>query len=280
MRRGFTLVELLVVVAVIGVLVGTLLPALAGARAESRRGAGASNIRQLQLANAAYAGEHDGRCLPAAIDLLPRANVRERENTHRWHGTRERPSGPFDPAGGSITPYLDGGDASRAVRACPAFAPRLEALEASGEGFEAGCGGYGYNAAFVGAQRDRDDQGRWQLRTRRGAITGDDAGARVTRFRRPDATVAFADAAYWGGAGLLEYAFVEPPAWPHLPQFSPEPTVHFRHRGRANVAWLDGHVSAETRTRAADGAITLATPNETGLGWFGNAHGNTLFDYE
>jgi prepilin-type processing-associated H-X9-DG protein/prepilin-type N-terminal cleavage/methylation domain-containing protein len=280
MRRAFTLVELLVVVAVIATLAGVLLPALAGARAEARRAAGASNIRQLQLANTVYAGEHDGRFLPAAVDIFPRANIRERENTHRWHGTRERPSGPFDPGGGPITPYLESAGASRAVRACPSFAPRLEELAASGEGFESGCGGYGYNAAFVGARRQRDHAGKWVLTARAGAIVGDDAGSRDSRFRRPDATVAFADAALSLGGSLIEYSFAEPPVWPHLPDFSPHPSVHFRHRGRANAAWLDGHVTSERRTRAADAPIILASDADTGLGWFGDAHANTLFDYE
>lgn len=58
--RGFTLVELLVVVAVIALLVGVLLPALAGARDAGRAVACQSNIRQLALAQAAYAVDFDG----------------------------------------------------------------------------------------------------------------------------------------------------------------------------------------------------------------------------
>jgi len=57
-RRGFTLVELLVVVAVIALLIGVLLPALSGARESSRRVASAGNLRQLALMKNLYAEDY------------------------------------------------------------------------------------------------------------------------------------------------------------------------------------------------------------------------------
>jgi prepilin-type N-terminal cleavage/methylation domain-containing protein len=54
-RRGFTLVELLVVIGVIVVLMGMLLPALNRAREAARRANCLSNLRQVHLAFAYYA---------------------------------------------------------------------------------------------------------------------------------------------------------------------------------------------------------------------------------
>lgn len=268
-RRAFSLLELLVAISVMALLAGILAPALASARRAAQAAACASNIRQLQLANNLYANEHAGRFIPGAEDFLG--------NLHRWHGSRSRASEPFDAAGGPITPYLGAAASSRAVRVCPTFAPALRALAASGLGFERSAGGYGYNNAFVGVERRRE-KGRWLLES-------DARGSRRDRFAHPADTIAFTDAAFAsdrGVEGLIEYSFAEPRIWPDSPGARPDPSIHFRHAGRASVAWLDGHVSSERRGFTVAGWFARADSGALGLGWIGGADSddNRLFDYE
>jgi prepilin-type N-terminal cleavage/methylation domain-containing protein len=69
LRRAFTLVELLVVLAIIGVLVALLMPSLARARRQAKNTHCLSNLRQLGIAVRTFAEDRES-VLPKA-ELLP-----------------------------------------------------------------------------------------------------------------------------------------------------------------------------------------------------------------
>ena len=61
-RSGFTLIECLVVISIIGILVGLLLPAVQAAREAARRASCSNNLKQFGLALATY--ENSVGCFP------------------------------------------------------------------------------------------------------------------------------------------------------------------------------------------------------------------------
>lgn len=96
---GFTLVELLAVIAIIGILVGLLLPAVQAAREAARRTQCMSRLRQIGLACANYQATHGvfppGRFLPDYVDNgVPRTSytnynqVDQSAGSNDWTGFR------------------------------------------------------------------------------------------------------------------------------------------------------------------------------------------------
>ncbi len=115
-RRGFTLIEVLVVIAIIAVLVALLLPALANGKAQAQRTACASHIRQLSLAWLLHAGDHDDWLVNnhgINETLLRRENW---ANNMQDLLTSEGNTNLAQLTSGPLAPYLSG---STAVFKCP-----------------------------------------------------------------------------------------------------------------------------------------------------------------
>ena len=259
-KKGFTLIELLVVIAIIGILAGMILSALISARENSRRAHCSNNLRQLYLANTMYADEH-GYYVPAAPDILSSSNLK------RWHGTRKNVNSPFDGSQGPLVPYL--GNCHK-IRACLSF--QNFSSKSSESAFEASCGGYGYNDSGVGSRVYVDGYNSAAMAQ----------GMPPSAIKNPSSTVMFCDAALTQPYGnkpkyLIEYSFAHAYHW--VFEAGKEsgtrvqyPSIHFRHNGRANVVWCDGHVSSEPLATKAEKWFT-----EWNLGWFGPSD-NSLFD--
>ena len=252
-RAAFTLVELLVVMAIISVIIALLVPAFRIARTNSYAARSTNNLRQLVVANITYAAEK-GFYVPAD----------DRRNNRRWHGSRVSASSPFDPAKGFLAEYLG---KSRAVTPDPFFSDLLKGKES----FEEGTGGYGYNATYVG--------GTPALMWNR---DGTRQSATPAQIERPATTLMFATTAYARANGVQEYPYAEPPFWDFgagPAGFRPSPTVHFRYDGRALVGWCDGHVTAEERVKRESGDDPHGgDPEAENLGWFGPDEDNGFWN--
>lgn len=69
--QGFTLVEILVVVSILGLLAGLGIPAIGGAMRKAKSGACLSNLRQIGTAVLAYAAENNGSFPEAGFGSSP-----------------------------------------------------------------------------------------------------------------------------------------------------------------------------------------------------------------
>lgn len=245
-------------IGIIAILVAILLPALNAAREGARQTVCRSNLRQLVTVSLLYANDNRTFLPPSHFDFLTK-------NLHRWHGTRATSADAFAVDDSPLARYVPDGR----IRACPSFVYTTVATA-----FEQNCGGYGYNAGYLGSRSSVQPWASMSL----SAVVFDrevmNVPAKLSQVRNHTETVAFADTAI-ANPDLIEYSFVEPPTTVWGASLSP--SLHFRHRDKAMVGWLDGHVSAERLEWTIPINIYGAQNQRVKLGWFG-PHDNTYFD--
>ena len=124
-RRAFTLVELLLVIAVISLLIALLIPALRIAREQGHRTVCLSNHRQLTLAWIAYATEHDSKlvCGKAfGYQIRSPGGSRKTVDIRGWAGSDLSPLQPVPPTGpdkGALWSWIRNRDIYRCRRGRP-----------------------------------------------------------------------------------------------------------------------------------------------------------------
>lgn len=222
---AFTLVELLVVIAVIAILAGMLLPALARGKTAAWRTDCSGHLRQLEVAARLYWDDNGGNCFPSSYGTKGATN----NGQSYWFGWLSN-SGTegqraYDLSAGALYPYLE----SSAVRLCPALGSALLQFKLKAEG---AVYAFGYNS-FV-------------------APSNAQIVASISRVLQPTDTALFADAAQvndfqapasHSNPMIEEWYWLDNPT--NYPSASYYPHGHFRHLQKANVAFCDGHVGME-----------------------------------
>ncbi len=225
--RAFSLIELLIVIAIISVLAAVLLPALNGGKTSARRIRCVNSLHQLGLASHLYWDENGGQCF-----RYNGAPTNYGQNFwFGWIAPGAEGDRAFDLSQGALYPYLKG----RGVEICPSFdyAFAQFKLKATGASY-----GYGYNR-FLSAP----------------AL---DPPVRVSRIVQPAMTTLLADAAQvnvWQSPASPQNPMLE--EWYYVDTSETQPNCHFRHSKKAGISFCDGHVACE---KFVEGSIDQRLP--------------------
>ncbi len=223
-RKAFTLIELVVVIAVMTLLLALLLPALGAAREQARRAACLSNLRQLTMAWIAYAHQNDGR-LVSGVAFQRRDDTPDVENLEGWMGMAfyfggNRSALLRDSEKGALWPYTQNIDLYR----CPS-----------------GRAGHLATYAIVSGANGLDVEGTWEDRAPELTNMGVRVGRTVLKLNRlsdivnpgPGQRAVFVDAGQVIRGFRVHYLY---PRWPAVCG----PPIH--HRNGASLSMADGHV--------------------------------------
>lgn len=223
---GFTLVELLTVVAIIGILAAILIPAIGNVRYNARAAQGASNLRNMGTAFIAYAGDNSG--------YLPRPTIPKEEWNEKF---------PDDRVGGDqqwtkiLRAYLPQQGGSKTAREHEIFVcPNAEYENKEGGLYS------------------MDEIARTYTATE--ALYGINSGGRpddeysrpLASFFAPPKTILVIDAkAYKGSNGALSSTLWRYASGDQGKTAEGSTFIDFRQPGEtANALYVDGHVSRVT----------------------------------
>ena len=135
--------ELLVVVAIIGILASLLLPALNGSKLSAHKIKCVNSLRQLALATHLYWDDNGGQCFRYSGAATNGGQV----YWFGWLGPGAEEQRAFDLSLGVLYPYIR----ARGIEICPSlnYALAQFKLKATGASY-----GYGYNRFLAGTNRE------------------------------------------------------------------------------------------------------------------------------
>ncbi len=222
---GFGLVELMASLAIIGVLVALLLPALNRASSRARLTGCLNNVRQLGLGLQQFTSEHGFYPLEAGGEL---AGATYPTNLSSWTV--------------AVESHLADGDSRRSINFLNRrvwLCPGVRSRGFLGQDFIS----YGYNAYGIGISSNAPGLGGHYGFT--DPIRPGRQPVRVSEVIRPSGMMAIGDGFHgngtrvFSGQGLL---------WRHdsYSGFLDSTPARVRHLGRANVVFSDGHAESPT----------------------------------
>lgn len=255
-KQAFTLVELLVVIAVIGLLLAISLPSLQRAKEQARQVYCKNNLRQMATAANVYSVNHNGYF---PIAHFSRTVESVTESTALADASVSAIIPPEEPqietaaydycwdfttvTSGENKKIIPGllweGDTAEKVHQCPSY-------KGQDNWSGAAYSGYNYNTSYIGHGESESVAKGYTGEV----VTSNTEGrqivqsAKAHQVRSTAQCILFGDGHYAGGANKMMRS---PTVWQGDTDWSLRTagTQGFRHNGQTNCAWADGHVSSQ-----------------------------------